>query len=97
MNQLAKIAHLREALAEPIERAAAWRATRDEMRAGGLGLGREFRDGDAVTKRRILDRTVSEIVMHEGKPHPELRSPFVFRLKSTDLQSGLHSSGEGAA
>jgi len=79
VNQLGKIAHLREALAEPIERAVGWRATRDEKRAGGLGLGLEFRKGDAVAKRKILDRTVSEIVMRDGIAHVELRSLRGFR------------------
>lgn len=89
INQLAKIEHLREALAEPVEKLATWRVARDEMRANGLRLGDEFRNGDDLTKRKILSRTCLRVVVLDGKLHFELRTPFVIRTSETDLQSGL--------
>ena len=92
VNQLAKIEHLREALVEPVQRVEAWRRLRDEKRQNGLGLAQDFRAGDAATKRRILARTCSGITMRDGKPHLELRAPFVRRADApapTDRACGM--------
>jgi hypothetical protein len=76
VNLLARIAHLREAMAKPVERLEAWRTIRDEKRKNGLHLGREFRDGDAATKRRILSRIATDVIVHERAPELALRAPF---------------------
>lgn len=79
VNQLAKIQHLREALADPVEKLAAWKTVREDMKEHGLRLGRQFRDGDDVAKRKIVTRTCSEIAIVERKPRLGLRAPFVLR------------------
>lgn len=88
-NQLHKIAHLRETLAEPAEKLEAERALQDEKKRNGLKLGIDFRNGDAVIKRKLLSRTVEEIVMVEGKPMLKLRTPFVMRPLVLNVQPGL--------
>lgn len=91
-NQLVKIDHLREALASPVEKLEAWRTLRDEKRRHGLKLGQDFLRGDQEARKKILARTCIGIVMTDGTPLLELRAPFVFRLESPDLQSGLQRS-----
>lgn len=79
VNVLARIEHLREALAKPIERLEAWRTIRDEKKRNGLGLGREFREGDARARRRILTRVAAEVVVRGRTPVLHLRTPFLVR------------------
>lgn len=77
VNQLARIAHLREALAAPLEKAAAWKTIREDMKEHGLRLGKQFRDGDDVAKRKIVERVAAKIVIVELRPRVEWRAPFV--------------------
>ena len=88
-NQVAKIDHLREALAEPAEKLETWRTVREEMQQNGLKLGQKFREGDAEEKRRIVTRTCSSILVIDRKARIQLRTPFVPRPQTPDLQSGL--------
>lgn len=94
VNLLARIEHLREALAKPVERLEAWRTVRDEKRKNGLHLGREFRDGDVQTKRKILARIATEVVVHEGRAAIALRAPFVRRRPFPCPQNSGDSGGD---
>ncbi|MCB9883770.1 MAG: recombinase family protein [Planctomycetes bacterium] len=85
VNLLGRIEHLREALAKPVERLEAWRTIRDEKRKNGLHLGREFRDGDVATKRKILTRVATEVVVRAREPELTLRAPFVLRVTNETL------------
>lgn len=76
-NLLAKIEHLREALAEPVARLEAWRAVRDDKKRSGLELGREFREGDVTTKRKILAEVATEVVLRDHVPTLSFKAPFV--------------------
>lgn len=82
-NLLAKIEHLREALAEPVARLEAWRALRDEKTRGGLELGREFREGDVLTKRRILAKVATDVVLRDHVPTISFKAPFQILGTST--------------
>ncbi len=87
VNQLARIAHLREALASPLEKAAAWKTIREDMKENGLRLGKQFRDGDDVAKRKIVERVAAKVVVVEGRARVEWRAPF-----SLDVLSEARSS-----
>lgn len=99
MNQLKRIEHLREALAEPLERLEAWRAVQADATRDKLDLAQRFRDGDAGAKRSLVMRTASDVVVTNRKARLVLKLPFVeprtgaseneSPATSVSLQSGL--------
>ncbi len=87
VNQVAKIDHLREALADPAEKLAVWKATQDELKQKGLRLGHEFRRGDADAKRKIVTRTCEDVLVLDRKPRLKLRTPFLIKSRSFELET----------